>query len=79
VNIAVNIVDQRANLYRCRFARAGYISKNFHSHVSIVKFSLKNSALPPLGTLDSDLKGKSDNMSDCFHLAQKPLRPSALP
>jgi hypothetical protein len=44
VNIAVNIVDQRANLYRGRFARAGYVSKNFHSHVSIVKFSLKNFA-----------------------------------
>jgi phospholipase C len=33
------------------FARAGYISKNFHSHVSSVKFCLKNFALPPLARL----------------------------
>ena len=61
------------------FARAGYISKKFHSHVSIVKFCLKNFALPPLGALDSDPKGKSDDMSDCFDLAQKPLPPPVLP
>lgn len=61
------------------FARAGYISKNFHSHVSIVKFCLKNFASPPSGALDSDPKGKSDDMSDCFDLAQKPLPPPVLP
>ena len=60
------------------YAKKGYISKNFHSHVSVVKFCLRNFNLPPLGALDSKPGDKSDDMADCFDLTQKPLPPPVL-
>ena len=57
------------------FAKKGYISKQFHSHVSLVKFCLKNFSLPPLGGLDNAPGDRSDDMADCFDFAQVPLPP----
>lgn len=60
------------------YAKAGYISKNFHSHVSVVKFCLGNFGLPALGGFDADPASLSDDMADCFNYAQKPLPPPVL-
>ena len=60
------------------YARAGYISTHFHSHVSVVKFCLGNFNLPPLGALDADPDGLSDDMGDCFDYGQQPLAPPAI-
>ena len=60
------------------YAKKGYISKNFHSHVSVVKFCLGNFKLPSLGALDSNPGDKSDAMDDCFDFTQKPLPPPKL-
>ena len=60
------------------YAEKGYISKNFHSHVSVVKFCLHNFNLPPLGALDTHPGDMSDAMADCFDFTQKPLPPPVL-
>lgn len=53
------------------YAKAGYISKQFHSHVSIVKFCESKFGLPSLNKRDAG----SDDMGDCFDFKQKPLPP----
>ncbi len=45
------------------------INKNFHSHVSIVRFCGKNFGLKPLNGRDA----ASEDMSDCFDFGQQPL------
>jgi len=47
------------------------ISKNFHSHVSLVKFCEVTFGLKTLNARDA----ASDDMSDCFDYGQKPLGP----
>lgn len=47
------------------------ISKAFHSHVSLVKFSEVTFGIKPLNARDA----ASDDMSDCFDFTQKPLGP----
>jgi phospholipase C len=51
------------------YARKGYISKVFHSHVSVVKFCETTFGLKPLNKRDAI----SDDMIDCFNFKQKPL------
>jgi phospholipase C len=51
------------------YAKAGYISKQTHSHVSLVKFCVTNFGLP---AWNARVKA-SDEMSDCFNLKQTPL------
>src|SRR2546427_391482 len=53
------------------YARAGYVSKALHSHVSLVKFCQANFGLPSLNARTK----ASDAMEDCFDLTQKPLPP----
>jgi len=53
------------------YARQGYISKTFHSHVSLVKFCEATFGLPPINNRDAG----ADDMSDCFDLNQTPLSP----
>jgi phospholipase C len=53
------------------YARGGYISKAFHSHVSLVKFCEVTFGLSPLNARDA----ASDDMSDCFDFTQKPASP----
>jgi phospholipase C len=55
------------------YARAGYISKTLHSHVSLVKFVEATFGLPPINSRDH----AADDMSDCFDFTQKPLGPPA--
>ena len=44
------------------YAKSGYISRNLHSHVSLVKFCESLFGLPSLNQRDS----QADDMSDCF-------------
>jgi len=53
------------------YAKTGYISKAFHSHVSLVKFCETTFGLPSLNPRDA----KSDDMSDCFDFKQQPAPP----
>ena len=53
------------------YAKAGYISKTLHSHVSLVKFCETAFGLPTLNTRDA----AADDMSDCFDFTQKPAPP----
>jgi phospholipase C len=53
------------------YAKKGYISKTFHSHVSVVKFCETTFGLGPLNARDA----ASDDMSDCFDFMQTPLPP----
>ena len=55
------------------FAKPGFISKAFHSHVSVVKFCETTFGLPTLTARDA----AADDMSDCFDFTQKPLPPPA--
>jgi phospholipase C len=55
------------------YARAGYVSKTPHSHVSLVKFVETTFGLPPINSRDH----AADGMSDCFDFTQKPLPPPA--
>lgn len=55
------------------YAKQGYISKAFHSHVTIVKFCETTFGLTPLNARDA----ASDDMSDCFNFKQTPLVPPA--
>jgi phospholipase C len=50
------------------YAKVG-IDSTFHSHISIVKFCLRNFALPSLGGFDALPGDKSDNMWGCFDFA----------
>lgn len=61
-------------LVLCPFAKKGFISKAFHSHVSIVKFCEATFGLQPLNSRDA----ASDDMSDCFNFKQTPLPPPIL-
>ena len=51
------------------FAMKGYISKVFHSHVSIVKFCETTFGIKPINKRDK----ASDDMADCFDFKQTPL------
>lgn len=53
------------------FAKKGYISKTFHSHVSIVKFCETTFGLAALNARDA----ASDDMADCFNFKQPPTPP----
>lgn len=53
------------------FAKAGYISHQLNSHVSLVRFCQKIFNLPPLNQRD----GNSNAMSDCLDFSQRPLAP----
>lgn len=53
------------------YARQGYISKVFHSHVSVVKFCEATYGLTTLNQRDA----ASDDMADCFDFTQTPLPP----
>jgi len=50
------------------YARSGYLSKVFHSHVSVVKFCETVFGLQPLSARDA----AADDMSDCFDFNQAP-------
>ena len=50
------------------YAKAGYISKVQHSHVSLIKFCETTFGLPTLNARDK----AADGMSDCFDFTQKP-------
>ena len=53
------------------YAKAGYISKVLHSHVSLVKFCETTFGLPTLNARDA----AADGMADCFDFTQKPAPP----
>jgi phospholipase C len=53
------------------YAKKGYISTGFHSHVSLVKFCETTFGLQPLTARDA----AADDMSDCFDFKQTPLPP----
>jgi phospholipase C len=53
------------------FAKAGFISKTLHSHVSLLKFCATQFKLPPV----NQRVAQSDGMTDCFDFTQKPLPP----
>ncbi len=53
------------------YARKGYISKAFHSHVSLVKFCEKTFGLSSINARDAG----ADDMADCFDFTQTPLSP----
>ncbi len=53
------------------YARAGYISKKLHSHVSLLRFCESNFGLAPLNQRD----GGADDMMDCFDFSQPPSQP----
>jgi phospholipase C len=55
------------------YAKAGYVSSTFHSHVSLVKFCERIFNLQSLGGFDADQNSKSDDMWDCFDFTQAPL------
>ena len=55
------------------YAKRGYISKAFHSHVSLVKFCETAFGLNPLNARDR----ASDDMSDCFDFTQHAAPPPA--
>jgi phospholipase C len=56
------------------YAKAGYISKTLHSHVSLVKFCEAIFGLPTLNARDA----AADGMSDCFDFTQKPGPPPSV-
>ncbi len=60
-----------ACLVLCPYAKRGYISKTFHSHVSLVKFCETTFGLPTLNARDA----KSDDMADCFDFKQQAAPP----
>jgi phospholipase C len=53
------------------YAKSGYISKNLHSHVSLVKFCESVFGLPSLNQRDA----QADDMSDCFDFTVAPAQP----
>ncbi len=56
------------------YARAGYVSKAFHSHASVVKLCEMTFGLPTLSERDA----AADGLEDCFDFSQKPL-PAPIP
>jgi phospholipase C len=56
------------------YARAGYVSHNLYSHVSLLRFAETVFDLEPLTERDA----KADNMLDCFDFDQPPLQPLTL-
>src|SRR5215469_13672762 len=62
------------------YAKVG-INSTFHSHVSLVKFCLRNFALPALGAFDALPNDRSDDMWGCFDFASPPrlAAPSPVP
>jgi phospholipase C len=62
------------------YANVG-VNSDFHSHVSIVKFCLRNFGLPSLGAFDALPNDRSDDMWSCFNFASAPrlAAPSPLP
>lgn len=62
------------------YAKVG-VNSTFHSHVSLVKFCLRNFNLPPLGAFDALPGDRSDDMWDCFNFAAPPrlAPPSMVP
>lgn len=53
------------------YAKAGYVSKQIRSHVSLLKFCETTFGLKSLTKRDK----AADDMSDCFDFGQKPLPP----
>jgi phospholipase C len=53
------------------YARVG-VDSNFHSHISIVKFCLRNFRLPSLGGFDALPNDRSDDMWGCFDFTAPP-------
>jgi phospholipase C len=53
------------------YAKAGYVSKTLHSHVSLVKFCETIFGLQTLNARDA----AADGMTDCFDFTQKPAPP----
>ena len=53
------------------YAKSGFISKNLHSQVSLVKFCESVFGLPSLNQRDA----QADDMSDCFNFQQTPNPP----
>jgi len=53
------------------YARAGYVSKALHSHVSVIRFCEDKFGLPSLNARTR----AADGMADCFDFKQKPLAP----
>jgi phospholipase C len=53
------------------YAKAGYISKVLHSHVSLLKFCVTHFNL----TAPSQRIASADGMDDCFNFGQAPLGP----
>ncbi|MGC2199219.1 MAG: alkaline phosphatase family protein [Stellaceae bacterium] len=53
------------------YAKAGHISRQLNSHVSLVRFCQRIFNLPALNQRD----GSSNAMSDCFDLSRRPLPP----
>ena len=62
------------------YANVG-VNSNFHSHVSIVKFCLRNFSLPALGAFDAVPNDRSDDMWNCFNFMAPPrlAAPSPVP
>lgn len=56
------------------YARTGYISKQLHSHVSLVKFCESLFGLPAMNQRDA----QADDMSDCFDFTGAPAQPLVL-
>jgi phospholipase C len=55
------------------YAKRGYVSTKQKSHVSLLKFCVKNFGLKPLNARDTT----ADDMADCFDYGQKPAPPPA--
>jgi len=53
------------------YAKASYISRALHSHVSLIKFCEATFGLPSLNARTT----ATDDMSDCFDFTQEPLSP----
>jgi phospholipase C len=53
------------------YAKAGYISRALHSHVSLLRFCETTFGLPTLNARDAS----ADDMADCFDYSQRPAPP----
>ncbi|MDB6105392.1 MAG: hypothetical protein JWO52_5391, partial [Gammaproteobacteria bacterium] len=53
------------------YAKVG-VNSTFHSHISLVKFCLRNFGLPSLGGFDALPNDKSDDMWGCFDFTAPP-------
>jgi phospholipase C len=56
------------------YARSGYVSHTFYSHVSLLRFAETIFDLEPLTERDA----RANNMLDCFDFDQSPLEPLTL-